>query len=158
MSTCPRWIKLICEMIICSSIGRVPSDSHLSDKAKIAFRTIGRPFRWHQSPEKPEAHQTHDRWSESKVFPDLRDYLNKQKYALNVYLFDTIKAKTNKASHQQTQHWLHGVTQGFFWYQWILMFAWSRKSIQNGWYFAKYSSALVSFTSIPVQNQKMQKT
>ena len=45
MCTCPRLIKLICAIIICSSIGRVSSDSHLSDKAKIVFRTIGRPFR-----------------------------------------------------------------------------------------------------------------
>ena len=45
MCTCPRLIKLICAIIICSPIGRVSSDSHLSDKAKIAFRTIGRPFR-----------------------------------------------------------------------------------------------------------------
>ena len=45
MSTCPRWIKLICAINICSSIGRVSNDSHVSDKAKIAFRTIGRLFR-----------------------------------------------------------------------------------------------------------------
>ena len=44
MSTCPRWIKLICTIIICSSIGRVSSACHLSDKANIAFRTRGRPF------------------------------------------------------------------------------------------------------------------
>ena len=37
MSTRPRWIKLICVIIICFSIRRVSSDSHLSDKAKIAF-------------------------------------------------------------------------------------------------------------------------
>ena len=46
MSTCPRIIKLICAIIICSCIGRVSSDSHLSNKAKIAFWTIGRPFPW----------------------------------------------------------------------------------------------------------------
>ena len=45
MCTCPRSIKLIYANIICSSIGQVSSNSHLSDKAKIAFRTIGRPFR-----------------------------------------------------------------------------------------------------------------
>ena len=45
MCTCPMLIKLICATIICSSIGRVSSDSHLSDNTKIAFRTIGRPFR-----------------------------------------------------------------------------------------------------------------
>ena len=44
MCTYLSLIKLICAIIICSSIGRVSSDSHLSDKAKIAFRTIGRPF------------------------------------------------------------------------------------------------------------------
>ena len=44
MCTCLRLIKLICAIIICSSIGRVLSDSHLSNKAKIAFRTIGRLF------------------------------------------------------------------------------------------------------------------
>ena len=44
MCTFLRLIKLICAIIICSPIGRVSSDSHLSDKAKIAFRTIGRPF------------------------------------------------------------------------------------------------------------------
>ena len=44
MCTCLRLIKLICAIIICSSIGRVSCDSHLSDKAKIAFRTIGHPF------------------------------------------------------------------------------------------------------------------
>ena len=46
MCTCPRLIKFICAITICSSFGRVSSDSHLSDRAKIAFRTIGRPFRW----------------------------------------------------------------------------------------------------------------
>ena len=45
MFTCPRLIKFICAIIICSSFGRVSSDSHLSDRAKIAFRTIGCPFR-----------------------------------------------------------------------------------------------------------------
>ena len=45
MCTRPRLIKFICAIIICSSFGRVSSDSHLSDRAKIAFRTIGRPFR-----------------------------------------------------------------------------------------------------------------
>ena len=45
MCTCPRLLKLICVIIIWSSIGRVSSDSHLSDMAKIVFRTIGRPFR-----------------------------------------------------------------------------------------------------------------
>ena len=45
MCTCPRLIKIICAIIICLSIGLVSSDSHLSDKAKIAFRTIGRLFR-----------------------------------------------------------------------------------------------------------------
>ena len=45
MCTCPRSIKLIYANIICSSIGQVSSNSHLSDMAKIAFRTIGRPFR-----------------------------------------------------------------------------------------------------------------
>ena len=44
MCTCPGLIKLICAIIICSSIGLVSSDSHLFDKAKIGFRTIGRPF------------------------------------------------------------------------------------------------------------------
>ena len=44
MCTCPRLIKFICAIIICSSLGRVSSDSHLSDRAKIMFRTIGRPF------------------------------------------------------------------------------------------------------------------
>ena len=44
MSTHPRWITLICAIIICLAIGQVWSDSHLSDKAKIEFRTIGRPF------------------------------------------------------------------------------------------------------------------
>ena len=45
MCTCLRLIKLICAIIICSSIRRVSSDSHLSDKAKIAFRTMGHQFR-----------------------------------------------------------------------------------------------------------------
>ena len=44
MSTCLRWIKLIYALIICLSIGRVTSDSHLSEKPKIAFRTIGHLF------------------------------------------------------------------------------------------------------------------
>ena len=46
MSTCPRWIKLICTIIICSSIGRVSSACHLSNKANIAFQTRGRWFPW----------------------------------------------------------------------------------------------------------------
>ena len=49
MCTCPRLIKLICATITCSSIGRVSSGSHLSDKAKITFWTIGRPF-WRPLP------------------------------------------------------------------------------------------------------------
>ena len=44
MCTSPRWIKLICAIIICSSIGRMSSDSHLSVKAKIAFQAKGHPF------------------------------------------------------------------------------------------------------------------
>ena len=43
-STRPVWIKLICAIIICSSSRQVLSDSHLSDKAKIVFQTIGRLF------------------------------------------------------------------------------------------------------------------
>ena len=38
MSTCPKWIKVICAITLCLSIRRVWSDSHLSDKAKIAFQ------------------------------------------------------------------------------------------------------------------------
>ena len=45
MCTCPKLIILICA-IICSSIGRVSRGSHLFDKAKIAFRTIGSPIPW----------------------------------------------------------------------------------------------------------------
>ena len=45
MCTCPRLIKFICAIIICSFFGLVSSDTHLSDRAKVAFRTIGRPFR-----------------------------------------------------------------------------------------------------------------
>ena len=46
LSTSPRWIsvKFICAIIICLSIGWVSSDSHLFNKAKIDFRTIGHPF------------------------------------------------------------------------------------------------------------------
>ena len=43
-STSPMWIKLICAIIMYSSIRKVLSDSHLHDKVKIVFRTIGRLF------------------------------------------------------------------------------------------------------------------
>ena len=102
MSTCPKWIKLICAIIICSSIGRVSSDSHLSYKAKIVFQTLRHPF---QRP-------LHMTWKQKLVFPQkyitLKNNLTFPSLVihLHIWLFLGFTSWLSRNSNNQV-HWRH---------------------------------------------------